>query len=150
MTVSKSSSAGNDLVGETDVDRLFRINLAARQTHLERTLISDEARKPLRAAGARDDPEQDLRLPDTGIVCEIPKVGSHGEFESTAEGEPSDCRNRRLLEGLELGHNGGEGCGEVGVAIAVKGLLEAGDVGPRREVRAPGDDHGPYVVGCRL
>src|ERR1700716_952802 len=54
----------HDLVDDARVLRVLRRERRATQHHLESPLPTDEARQPLRAAGAGQQPESDFRQPD--------------------------------------------------------------------------------------
>ncbi len=47
---------------------------------------SDKAREALGPSAARDDPEEDLGLPETGLRRGDPEVAPHRKLEPAAEG----------------------------------------------------------------
>src|SRR3989442_676798 len=56
--------AREDAVQEAPFERLLRGQHAARGHEVDRTALADQPREPLRAAGARQDAERDLREAD--------------------------------------------------------------------------------------
>jgi hypothetical protein len=76
---------GDDVVDQAELPGLFGIDLLAGEHHVERGLHADEARKPLRAAGAGDQTE--LRFGETELgllaVARYACVTGEGGLETT-------------------------------------------------------------------
>ena len=84
------------LVGQADGQRLVRGHVPAGEDEVLGLGRADQPGQPLRAAGAGDDAEQDLGLPDLGALAQHPEVGAEREFEPAAERVAGDRRHHRL------------------------------------------------------
>src|SRR4051794_27146513 len=82
----------DDLVDEADLECLGSPHVPPGEDQVLGLRRPDEAGQALRAAGARDDAEQDLRLADAGIVAGDTEVGGHREVEPTPQGINGDGR----------------------------------------------------------
>ena len=131
---------GDDLVHQTEPQRLAGALALAGEDHVEGRARADETRQPLAAAGAGDEPElylgeAELRL---GMIGGDPVVTGQRELEPAAQTGAVNRRDDRLgqrldpahhllsLEaqplGLDLGGERGElldvGAGDEGVGLA--------------------------------
>ena len=86
----------HDLVGEADGERLLGVDEATAEDDLLGARGADEARQALRAAGARDDAEEDLRLAELRVVGDDAEVARQGELAASAEGVAGDRGDDRL------------------------------------------------------
>ena len=78
---------GHDPVDESELERLLGGDRVADQVHLQRFVRADQARQPLGAAEAGDDPQLDLRLAEDGRLGGDPHVAGHRQLAAAAEGE---------------------------------------------------------------
>ena len=138
----------DDLVDQPDLERLRRPHVPAGEDEVLGLGRADQPGEPLGAAGARDDPEQDLRLSDAGVVPGDAEVRGHREFQPAAErvaGDRGDDRLRdagQLGEGvLEPGRRGGHLAGRHG-----RHLLDVG--AGREDLLAAVEDDGAHVVAA--
>jgi len=141
---------GRDFVGEADGEGLVGGDVASAHAQLLGPLEADDAGEALRAAGAGDDAETDLRLSDLGVVGEVAEVGAHRQLEAAAEGVAADGGDGGFGEALQGVDDGDEPGGLPLLGPPFEGGLEAGDVGSGGEVGRAGDDDGPDRVGGGL
>ena len=140
---SSTASEGSDLVGQAHGQGFLRPDLPAAQDHLLGSLEPDQSRQALGASGAGDDPEEDLRLSDQGVLGQIAEVGAHGQLQAASQGIAVDRGDGRLLQGLEECDRLLEAPRAPLRDAGVEGGLEALDVGTGGEVGLPGDDDSP-------
>ena len=86
---------GDDAVDEAEFERLLGEDRVADQVHLQRLVRPDQARQPLGAAEAGDDPELDLGLAEDGRLGGDPHVAGHRQLAAAAEGDRVDGGDRR-------------------------------------------------------
>ncbi len=137
---------GDDLLDQTETQRLGGAHLSPGEHELLRPGGADEAGQPLGSSCAGDDAEEDLRLTELRLVRGDPQVTGEGQLAATAEGEARDRRHghpRDLGDGIERRAEQPADLGCLGRAP------ELGDVGPGCEHPiAAGHDHGTrWVVG---
>ena len=116
-----------------------------RQDRLERRLRPDQARQALRAAGAGNEPELDLRQADLGRGNGDAVMADQRDLEAAAQRRAVDRGDDRLGAILDRGLR-------VGQARAGERLAELGDVGAGDE-GAPGADQHDRLdrgIGRRL
>ena len=97
---------GDDAVGEAELERLLGEDRVADQVHLERLVGADQARQPLGAAEAGDDPELDLGLAEDRRLGGDPDVAGHRQLAAAAERDRVDRRDRRDAALAELAQQG--------------------------------------------
>ncbi len=112
-------------------------------------MLARGARPPLGAAGAWDDPEVDLGLPQTRGVARDDQVAHQGELAPTAERVAVHRRNQGFAEGRDAGPPARL------IALQLidrRAVGHVGDVGAGGEdARPPGQDHRPHLrVGVKL
>src|SRR6266516_649986 len=90
-----------DAVDETEPERLLRVDRPAGQDQLLRHSQTTDAREPLRAAPARNDPEIDLGLAEPRRRSGVPKIAGERELAAAPEREAVDRGDRRLRHRLE-------------------------------------------------
>ncbi len=78
------------------------VHHAAGQHHLHRLGLADEAGQALRAAGAGDDAELDLRLAELRRVGGEDEVAHHRQFAAAAQREAGDRRDHRLARARDV------------------------------------------------
>ena len=135
----------DDLVDQAAFERFRGVDRVAHDAHLERLRIADEPGKPLRAARARQDPQLDLGLAETGRGDADPVVAGHRRLQAAAERGAVDCgdnRLRRVLHRLD----------RLVQAGFLHRLAELGDVGAGDEGAALADQEhrGHLFIGFRL
>ena len=86
---------GDDAVDEAEFERLLGEDRVADQVHLQRLVGADQARQPLGAAEAGDDPELDLGLAEDRRLGGDPHVAGHRHLAAAAEGDRVDGGDRR-------------------------------------------------------
>ena len=91
--------AVDDLVGEADAQRFLGVDLAAGDAQLLGPARPDEPGQPLRAATARNDAEEDLRLPEHGAFAGDAVVARQRQLAATAEGVAADGGDHEAVEG---------------------------------------------------
>ena len=91
---------GDDLGDEPPGERVGRADPAAAHDHVLRAAEADEAREPLRAAGAGDHPEPDLGEAELGVLGGDAEVAGERELEPDAEAVARMPRDHRLREAL--------------------------------------------------
>ncbi len=123
----------HQLVGQPDAQRLLGTDEAAGEDDVLRAARTDQPGEPLRAAGARDDAEQDLRLAEGRVVGRDPDVGAQGQLAPAAEGVAGDRGDDRLGD---PGHRG-EGARQAGGALD---HVRVGHVVHLLDVRTRGED----------
>src|ERR1700694_106545 len=123
----------HDLVDETQLVGAPRRHRRARQHRLHGGVLSRRARPALRAAGARDDAEIDLRLSESRGVAGNDQVAHQRELAAAAQGVAVQRGDQRLAER-------GDACPPAGL-VAAK-LVDGGLVGHVADVR-PGGEHLP-------
>ena len=79
-------------------ERLVRRQEASGEHHLHRQRLADRARGELRASGARDDPETDLRESEARVVGRDDDVAGLGELAAASQAEAMHARDQGLLE----------------------------------------------------
>ena len=131
--------AVDDAIDQTGGVRITGLERLSGHAHVERFPDADEARQPLRALGARNDPEVDLRLPDQGIRHGDPEVSGHGDLETAAERGAMNRHDHRLgavfdprQERVHVARR---------LAVAPRRALEAVDVGAGDERPAGAHEH---------
>src|ERR1700712_1843998 len=75
----------DDAAHETPLSGFGSRNLATGQHEVHRALGSDEVRKALSPACARDDTERDLGLRECGVRCAEQDIAHHRELATAAE-----------------------------------------------------------------
>src|SRR5918993_3543645 len=88
----------DDGVGETELEGLLRTDVPAGEDQVLGLGRADQPRQALGPTGARDDPEQDLRLADLRARAHDPEVGAEGELVAAAEGVAGDGGDDRLRD----------------------------------------------------
>jgi hypothetical protein len=126
--------AVHDLVDEPALDRLRRVDVAARRHHLERLRHADQTREPLRTSGAGQQAEVDLGEPELRGRERDAVVGAQRDLEAAAERGPVDRSDHR--DGTVL-HR----CLGVGQARPARLAAELADVGAGDERPALADQH---------
>ena len=84
----------DDAVDEPELERFVGQDRVADEVHLERLVGADEARQPLRAAEAGDDPELDLGLAEARRARRDAHVARHRQLAAAAERQAVDRRDR--------------------------------------------------------
>ena len=134
---------GNDLVDDAPCLRLPGGERRPRQDHLGRRLGPDQPRQPLRAAGAGDQAELDLRQAELRRRHGDAVMADQRDLEAAAERravDGGDDRLRRVLDrALRLRQ-----------ADAAERLAEFGDVGAGDEGAAAADQHDRLDRGIDL
>src|SRR3989442_3174622 len=96
----------DDLIDDAERQRLRRRDRGAAQHEVERLLLADEARQPLRAAGPRQQSERHLWEADAVLtVGRDPEVAAQRDLETAAQAMPVDRRDNDLRRSLELAHD---------------------------------------------
>ena len=132
--------AGDDLVGESDAQRLLGGHLPAGDAQLLGPARTDEAGEALRPAAARNDAEEDLRLAEHGALAGDPVVARERQLAAAAEGVAADGGDHEAVEGGDGVVRGVEPVGD-GAGLGLP--TELGDVGTGGEdALASGDHHG--------
>ena len=93
----------HDLMHEAHVAGHERADLVALEQHLQRVARLHQPRHALRAAGAREEPDLDLRQADAGRVGirEDAVMAGERQLEGAAEADAVHRRRERLAAGLE-------------------------------------------------
>ncbi len=86
---------GHDLLDEPPGVGRLGVDELAGQVEEHRAARADEARQPLCAAAARDQPELDLGLAERRVVGADADVAAHRELEPAAEAEAADRGDER-------------------------------------------------------
>ncbi len=110
------------VVHQAGLVRLRGADRFAGEDHRHGLIHADQPRQPLRAAGARDDAELDLRQPETRARRGDAEMAGERQFQPTPERGPVQGRNDRLADGLDRRND----VGQHGLA---RRLAELGDVG---------------------
>ena len=103
---------GVDLVGreqpvdQPDLQRLVGLDEAPGEDQVLGLARTDQPAQPLGAAGARDDPEQDLRLAERRVVGGEPDVRAQRELAPATEGVAGDRGDDRLRDPGDRGEGG--------------------------------------------
>jgi hypothetical protein len=134
-------------VHEADAPGLLRRDRRAGEHHLESPPPPHQARKPLRAAVAGDDPQRDLGQPQPGRPRRDPARAGHRDLAAAAEGVAVDGGDDRLAEALDEVAHPVPGLGE-GARGLRRQPRELADVGPgdERAVAGAGQHDGPDLV----
>ena len=82
--------------------RLFGVDGAAGQDHVQRARLADHARQPLRAAVTGDEPELDLGQAHLRVARGEAERARERQLEPAAERVAVDDRDRRHRQALEL------------------------------------------------
>ena len=90
-------------VEEGGVGELLRGHRVAADDHVDRSLDADEARQALGAAGARQQPQLDLRKSERRVRGGDPVVRGHRQLEPPAETDAGYRRDDRLGARLDRG-----------------------------------------------
>ncbi|CAB4929431.1 unannotated protein [freshwater metagenome] len=93
----------NDTVDKADGECLLRLDEASAEDEVLRPRRSNEPGEPLGSAGAGDDPEEDLRLTEAGIIGSNAKIAAQRELASAAERIAGDRGDRWLSNGCDRG-----------------------------------------------
>src|SRR5690606_39186959 len=123
----------DDLVDQSDVQRLLRLDHPAAEDEVLGPGRPDQAGQPLRAAGAGDDAEQDLGLAQLGVAAGDAEVTAHGQLAAGAQrvaGDRGDGGFRDARDGAETVLDDGGAVDHVGVGHGLHLL----------DVRARGED----------
>ena len=94
----------DDLRDEAERECLFGGDAAPAHDDVLRSPEPDEARQPLRAAGAGDHPDRHLGECDLKVVRGDPEVARECELEADSEAVAAKCRDDRLRAALRGGH----------------------------------------------
>ena len=124
-----------DLVDDAELLRLLGRHVTAGGDHVERRLRADQARQPLRAAGAGEDADQHLGQPDLGARHRDPVMAGERGFETAAERIAVDRRDHRLRALVH--HVVVRG----GSAAAQPALAELADIGAGDKAAPGADQH---------
>ena len=114
---------------------------------------ADDARQPLRAAGAGDDGQPHLRQPQPGALRRDPQVAAQRELQAAAKRVALDRRDRRHRQPGEPGARRASSSARRAPARGPALRLELADVRPgaERPLAAAAHDHGAHVArGRRL
>src|SRR5205807_493382 len=95
-------AVGDDLLDETEPQRLLGREHAAREDELLRAPEPDDPGEPVAAARSGDDPEPDLRLPELRRARRDPDVAGERELAAASEREAVDRRDHGAREVLDL------------------------------------------------
>ena len=139
----------DDLVDDAKRQRLVGLDEPSGVDDVLGLARADQARQSLRAAGAGDDAELDLRLADLDVVTGDSPVRGEGKLEAAAERVSGDRGDDRLRDGRDLGQGPGQLGAELrdlGVA-ARRHLLDVGATG--EGLLAAVEDHRADVVAVR-
>ena len=93
---------GNDRVGESDTQCFVGLHLTTAEDDLFGDRRTDEPGQPLCAAATGNDAQQDLGLPERGVVGGNTQIACECELASTTEGKTGDRRDddtRNRFEG---------------------------------------------------
>ena len=148
---SYTSAAGTTWSTSPIGERLLGTDEAAGEDDVLRLGRADQPGQPLGPAGARDDPEQDLRLAELRVVGRDPDVGAERELAAAAERIAGD----RGHDGLRDLRDGGERRLQRPRATRHVGVRHVGhllDVGAGREdlLTAPQHDRADVVAIAAL
>ncbi len=88
-------------IGKAALQRLGGRHRFALQAHAQGRLDTDQARGPLRAAGARQQPEMDFGEGEARPVRYRAVIAGQRQFEAAAVGHAADHRRDRLAAGIE-------------------------------------------------
>nr|POF14306.1 hypothetical protein CFP56_03330 [Quercus suber] len=80
------------------VIRVLPAEVLAGEDQLHRAALADRAGQTLRAPGAGDDAQLDLRLAEVGFRRAVEDVAHHGQLAATAQRVPVDGRDDGLLD----------------------------------------------------
>ena len=132
--LAQIAALGDQFVDDAEAFRLLGRHVAARHDHLERGLRADQPRQPLGPAAPRQDADQHFGQPDLGARHGDAIVGGERNLEPAAQGIAVDCRDDRLLAGVE------------GVVRALsqdrrRPVAEGADVGAGDKAAAGADQH---------
>ena len=96
-------TGGCDLVNDTELQGLERVDVAAGQHQIQRCLGPGQTRKALRAAGAGQEPDLYFGLADLGrgVVGDDAAMAGEAEFEATAERRSDYGRDNRFAAGFK-------------------------------------------------
>ncbi|CAB4742474.1 unannotated protein [freshwater metagenome] len=89
----------DDTIDEADGECLLRLDEASAEDEVLRPRRANETGEPLGAAGPGDDPEEDLRLAEAGIVGSNAQIAAQRELAAAAERIAGDRGNRGLGDG---------------------------------------------------
>src|SRR6185295_15717999 len=92
---------GNDLVHEADAVRLLRADRCAGKDQLQRAAFTDQSRKALGSAAARNDPQRNLGLTELRVLRGDPERARHGRLATAAKRKAIDRGDHRLAEVLD-------------------------------------------------
>ena len=91
-----------DVVDDAEFLRFFERERVARDHQLDRLALADQARQPLRAAGAGKNAEVHFRQADLArILARDANVGSHGDLQAAADAVAVDRRDHQLRRVLQ-------------------------------------------------
>ncbi len=124
----------DDLVDQSVLQCVLRGDRIAGQDHGQRLLYADEARQALRAAGARDEAELDLRQAGARSRRGEAEMATERNLETAAEWRAVQRRDHRLAYRLDRRDH-------VPCARRLRPLAELADVGARDEGTARAGDH---------
>lgn len=99
----------DNLRRNTPLARLLATKVLPRQNKLNSLALTNSAGQTLRAAGAGDRAELDLRLAEGCVGCAVDDVAHQGELAAAAEGIAGDGGDDGLADGVgEVGPRGDE------------------------------------------
>ena len=98
---ARTSEAGTTRSASPSSQGADRVELRTGHDEAERARRSQQPGEALRAAGAGDHADLDLRLPDRGVLGQVPQVGAERELEPAAQRVAGDGGDRDLRHGLE-------------------------------------------------
>ncbi len=128
------------LVHQPDLQRLGRLHHSAGEDQVLGPRGADQPGHPLGAAASRDDPEQDLRLAQLGVVGAHPAVAAQRHLHAAAQGVTGDRGHGRLGHLGQRAEAGGQPAGHRSdVRVGHAGHLL--DVGTRGEHLLPAVHH---------
>ena len=119
--------------------RITRLERLSGHAHVQGLLDADETRQPLRALGARNDPEVDLGLADERVRHGDAEVAGHGDLETAAERRAVNRHDHGLAAVLDARQQRVHVARRL--AVAPRRTLEAVDIGAGDERPARAHEH---------
>ena len=116
----------DDLVGEADAQRFLGGDLTARDAQLLGPARPDQPGEPLRTATARNDAEEDLRLPEHGAFAGDAIVARQRQLAATAERVAADGGDHEAVEGGDGVVRGMERVGDGAGLLLTAELIDVG------------------------
>ena len=129
------AQVGRDLVDQSELQRLVGGMVAAGGDHVERRHRAGQARQPLGAAGAGDQPDARLWQPDPAVRCHQARVAGECNLEAAAERGAVQRRDHGFRRGIER-------CADVGGGDLAGGCVEIAKIGAGDEGFAGAGQHG--------